>query len=264
MQKISKDIAIVAAGPAGLAAAITAAEEGLEVVVFEKMAVAGGTANMGMSPFGVESRLQKEMMCDLTKEKAFEIMMDYTHWNVDARLVHDYFWKSGSTIDWLQDMGVQFHHIGPYYAGGYPTAHYVLPEGGGEPGPRAASAMIKVMFKRAQELGVQFCFEAPVTRIRKDGDKVVGFMAKGDNGEEYEVTAKAVIICTGGFGNNVNMIREFTGYEWGKDLFSFQIPGITGDGIRLAWEAGAGKGRMSLERITECPINGSKIGRAHV
>ncbi len=200
-------------------------------------------------------RQQKKDMIDLTKEKAFKIMMDYTHWNVDARLVHDYFWKSGSTIDWLQDMGVQFHHIGPYYAGGYHTAHFILPEGGGEPGPRAASAMIKVMFKHAQELGVKFYFEAPVTEIRKDGDKVNGFMAKGSDGEEYEVTSKAVIICTGGFGNNVKMIKEFTGYEWGKDMFSFQIPGITGDGIRLAWAAGAGRGRMSLERITECPIN---------
>lgn len=257
MQKITTDVAIVAAGPAGLAAAITAAEEGREVAVFEKMSVAGGTANMGMSPFGVESRLQKKMMCSLTKEQAFELMMDYTHWNVDARLVHDYFWKSGSTIDWLEDMGVKFHSVGPYYAGGHPTAHFVMPEGGGEPGPRAASAMIKVMFAHAKELGVEFYFETPVTEIRKDGDKVIGLIAKGANGEDYEVTSKAVIICTGGFGNNVQMIKEYTGYEWGKDLYSFQIPGITGDGIRLAWAAGAGKGRMSMERITDCPINGS-------
>ena len=257
MQRITTDIAVIAAGPAGLAAAITAAENDLEVAVFEKMAVPGGTANMGMSPFGVESRQQKKMMVDLTKEKAFEIMMDYTHWNVDARLVHDYFWKSGETIDWLEDMGVQFHHVGPYYAGGYATAHYIQPEGGGEPGPRAASAMIKVMHKHAIELGVKFYMETPVKSIRKEGDTVVGLIAAGKDGEEYEVTAKAVIICTGGFGANNEMIKQYCGYDWGKDLFSFQIPGVTGDGIRMAWEAGAGKGRMSMERRTETPISES-------
>ena len=72
-------LAIVGAGPTGLAAAITAAEEEIEVAIFEKSAVAGGTANMGMGPFGVESRLQKEHLIGITKEEAFRIMVDSTH-----------------------------------------------------------------------------------------------------------------------------------------------------------------------------------------
>ena len=257
MQQITTDVAVVAAGPSGLAAAITAAEEGLDVTVFEKMAVAGGTANMGMGPFGVESRIQNNLMEDLTKEKAFEIMMDYTHWDVDARLVRDYFWKSGSTIDWLEDMGVVFDRPTKYYAGGYATWHVVKPEDGGEPGPRAASAMIKVMFNRAKELGVKFYFEVPVKELRKDGNKVVGFKAVGGDGEEYEVTAKATIICTGGFGANNKMIKELCDFEYGKDLFSMQIPGIEGDGINIAWAAGAGRSRTTMERIVDTPLRDS-------
>ena len=92
MEHIWADIGVIAAGPSRMAAAITAAENGLSVVVFEKSNVPGGTANMGMGPFGVESKLQKESGVGLTREEAFKIQMDYTHWAVDARIVHDYFY----------------------------------------------------------------------------------------------------------------------------------------------------------------------------
>ena len=256
--KLSTDIAVIAAGPSGLTAAISAAENGAEVMVFEKMSVAGGTANMGMGPFGVESRIQKELMESLTKEEAFRIMMDYTHWTVDARLVRDYFWKSGSTIDWLEDMGVPFDRPTKYYPGGFATWHVVKPEDGSRPGPRAASAMIKVLFRRATELGVKFFFSTPVREILTEGTCVKGLRAESDSGEQYEVEAKAVILATGGFGANSEMIREYTGYTFGKDLFSFQIPGVTGDGLRMAWAAGAGKGRMTMERITNFALSTSE------
>lgn len=254
MQKLTTDIVVVAAGPSGMAAAISAAEQGAKVMVFEKMSVAGGTANMGMGPFGVESRIQNELMEELTKEEAFRIMMDYTHWAVDARLVRDYFWKSGSTIDWLEDMGVEFDRPTKYYPGGYATWHVVKPEDGSQPGPRAASAMTKVMFRRAQELGVQFFLSTPVKEIIVEDNVAKGIRAVDEKGEEYEVSAKAVILATGGFGASNEMIRDYAGYTWGKDIFSIQVPGITGDGLRMAWAAGAGKGRMSMERITNFAI----------
>ena len=262
--KVSIDVAVVAAGPADLAAAIAASEGGASVAVFEKMPIVGGTANMGMGPFGVESRIQKELMEELTKEKAFRIMMDYTHWGVDARLVRDYFWKSGNTIDWLEDMGVRFDRPTKYYAGGYATWHVVRPEDGSRPGPRAASDMIKVMFRRAKELGVQFYLETPATEILVEDNKVVGLRAAGASGETYEVEAEAVILATGGFGNNDEMIHAYTGYTYGKDLFSKKVPGITGDGLRMAWAAGAGKGRMSMERITGTKIDGAEKYLAHM
>ena len=97
MTKIVADVAVVGLGPAGLAACVSAAEEDLKVVGFEKEAVCGGAANMGGGPFGVESRVQKELMSSFTKEDVFKEFMDYVHWNCDARLVRDYFWQSGDT-----------------------------------------------------------------------------------------------------------------------------------------------------------------------
>lgn len=264
MKNIITEIAIVAAGPTGLAAAIEAAEMELQVVVFEKAAVAGGTANMGMGPFGVESRIQKELMVGTTKEDAFRVMMEHTHWNVDARLVRDYFWKSGETINWLEDMGIEFERPTKYYPGSYETWHVVKPEDGGIPGPRAASAMTKTMFKRAKELGVRFYFEAPVSELKKQNGKIIGLKAVGKDGEEYDVNAKAVLVACGGFGNNSEMINQYTGHTDGKDMYGFKIPGINGDGLKMIWKVGGGKGHMEMERFigNEIPyvgVFGSKL-----
>lgn len=133
MEKIITDLAIVAAGPAGLCASVAAAEAGVQVAVFEKSSIAGGTANMGMGPFGVESRIQKRTMGTLRKEEAFRRFMDYVHWQSDANLVHDYIWNSGPTIDWLEDMGVRFAGAMKNFPASEATWHVVMPDDGPAP-----------------------------------------------------------------------------------------------------------------------------------
>ena len=135
MKTLTADICIVAAGPSGLAAAVTAAENGLSAIVLEKNSMVGGTANMGMGPFGVGSRIQKNNMITLTKEEVFHQMMEYTHWRIDPRKLREYIWKSGSTIDWLEDMGVQFAGVAKYFPSAAPTWHVVIPEGAASPAP---------------------------------------------------------------------------------------------------------------------------------
>jgi fumarate reductase flavoprotein subunit len=247
MKKIEFDVAVVALGPAGLAAAVQAAEEGLTVVAFEKANIAGGTANIAVGPFAVESKLQKKNMIDLTKEEALRIHMDYTHWQVDARLVREYFWKSADTIDWLMDMGVEFEVPCKYYPHSYATWHRVKPEGGGPAGARTAATMNKILYERALELGVEAYLETPVIKILKEGSKVTGVIAKDKNGEEIWADCKAVIIATGGFGDSPEMIKEYTGYTYGEDMFNFRVPGLVGDGLKMAWEVGAGKSNMTME-----------------
>ena len=264
MKKIDKDVIVVAAGLSGLAASIAAAERGASVVVFEKSNTTGGAANMGMGPLGIGSSIQKQHMVSLTPGEAFRKHMYFTHYKVDARMVRDYYFKSGDTIDWLMEMGVEFAGVQrafsadeatrPYSDGEF-TWHVVKPEGGGMPGPRSASAMTKKMTERAVELGVEFMFETPVYKIIMEDGKAAGVMAKNINGEETEARAKAVIIATGGFGENPEMIKELTGYEFGKTIFNFAIPGMRGDGLKMAWEAGAGKTKPSMELMYQLPDN---------
>jgi len=246
MKIYDADVVVVAGGPAGLAAANAAAENGVKVVLLEKANVTGGAGNMGMGPFGVGTRLQRKRMVGLTTEEAFDKFMAYTHWRVDAGLVRDYIEKSASTIEWLQEMGVQFADVARYFPGSEATWHMVKPPSG-NPGPRSASIMYKLMTQRAEELGVEILLETPAKKIIMENGRAAGVMAVNKSGEEVKVTAKAVIIATGGFGDNPQMIREYLGYEWGKDLFSFRIPGLVGDGIRMAWEVGAGSTDVNME-----------------
>ncbi len=260
MKQIETDVAVVGGGAAGLAAAIAAAEKGAKVCIFEKGATTGGTANMGMGPFAVESKLQRAKNITLTKEEAFKIFMDYTHWRVDARLVSNYINKSADTIDWLEKMGVVWGAVEPYVRGSYPTHHQVQPPGGRPGSPMAASAMIKCMTDTANDLGVKLYLKTPAKKLIKEQGKIIGLLAASET-EELQVKAKAVIIASGGFGDNPEMIKKYTQYEWGKDLFSMRIPGMAGEGCRMAWEAGAGVEEMNMELTLSVPMDMSDMGR---
>ena len=254
MKTLETDVAVVSAGTAGLAAAVAAAENGARVIALEKASTTGGTANMGMGPFAVESRLQKIKNVPLTKKEAFRAFMDYTHWRVDARLVSDYINKTADTIDWLEKMGVEFYDVIAYVKGSHFTHHVVKPEVG-MPGPMCASTMMKAITNRAKELGVEIMLQTPVKKLIKEKGKITGLMAEDQSGESIRVNAGAVIIGTGGFGDNPAMIKKHTEYEWGKDIFSARVPGLAGEGIKMAWAVGAGEEGLNMELTCGIPHN---------
>ena len=245
MKKQRTEIVIIAAGPSGLAAAVQAAQSGAKVVVLEKTTNVGGAANMGMGPLGIETKYQKQQMIDITVEKAFSMFMEYTHYQVDARLVRRYFGQSADTIEWLEDLGVEFEGAFRYFPQSEATWHIVKTDQ--QIGPRAASFMNKAMYEKALELGVQFMMETPGKKIIMENGKVAGVIAIDKEGNEIELECQVAIICTGGAGSNKRLIKEETGMEHGKDLFSFAIPGLIGDGMKMAWEAGAAKSTIRIE-----------------
>lgn len=246
MAQIEADVVVVAAGASGLAASVQAAQLGLKVVTLEKSSTTGGAANMGMGPLGIESRLTRAKQFAPTKDEAFEIFMNYVHYQADARLVREHLNKSGETIEWLEKLGVVFSEPASYFPGAFPTWHIVQPESG-HPGPTAAATMVKRLTEKAKELGVKLMLQTPATKILKEGNKIVGVVAEDKSGQEVTIKAKAVIVATGGFGDNPKMIKKHTGYEWGKDLHTFRIPGLEGDGIRMTWEVGAMPTQMRME-----------------
>ncbi|MFH1152844.1 MAG: FAD-dependent oxidoreductase [Pseudomonadota bacterium] len=252
MNKLQADVIVIAAGAAGLAAAVAAAQGGARVIVLEKGATTGGTGNMGMGPLGIESRHTRLKQFKPTRDEAFEVFMNYTHWRVDAQLVRAYLNKSGDTIHWLEDLGVEFVEPASYFPSAYPTWHLIKPATG-KPGPMASATMMKIMTERAKVMGVKIMLQAPAQKLIKENGRITGTLAEDKAGETVEVRGKAVIIATGGFGDNPKMIKKFTGYDFGKDLYSFRIPGMEGDGMRMAWEVGAERTDMSMELIYNMP-----------
>jgi fumarate reductase flavoprotein subunit len=245
MKNYEAQIVVTAAGPAGLAAAVQAAQDGKKVMVLEKAAAVGGSANMGMGPLGIGTRHQRQQMIDITVEKAFTMFMEYTHYNADARLVKRYFSLSGDTIEWLKDLGVEFEGAYRYFPHSEATWHIVKTDQG--IGPRAASFMVKTLYEKAQELGATILLQTAAKKIIMENGKVTGVSAVDKDGNEIAIKCDAAIICNGGAGSNKKLIKDETGFDHGENLFSFAVPGLEGDGLKMAWEAGADKLPVRIE-----------------
>lgn len=254
MKTLETDIVIVAGGPAGLAAAIAAGEKGLKSIILEKSSTTGGAANMGMGPLGIDTKIQKAAFNNISVAEALDLHMQYTHYQVDEDLVQTYFNKSADTIEWLEEMGVEFAGAFRYFKESEATWHIVKPENG-VIGPRAASAMIKAMTERSKALGCEILLGTPAVDLLQENGKVCGAVGTDADGNGIEVRGKAVIVCTGGFGNNKEMIKQEFGLNLAEDFFPFMIPGITGDGLRMMWNAGAAKFGANIEAIYQLPDN---------
>jgi fumarate reductase flavoprotein subunit len=245
MRRIETDVVVIGGGASGLSAAVAAAEHGARVVVFEKQdAVGAGMVKGGNGPFAVDSRMQQERQFAFTRQDAFQYLMDYTHWTVDARLVSDYINRSASTVEWLEKLGVKFNDVVAYFIGAHYTWHYKDSQ---------SPAITDALSTEAKRLGATFVVESPVKKILKERDWAVGVVAENKQGEEIHVIAKAVIVATGGFAGNAEWIKKYTGYEKGNNLFSFGGPELAGDGIRMAWEAGAGASEMMMQTYISLP-----------
>ena len=253
MVNFEADVIVVGGGMSGLTAAIAAAEKGSSVIVLEKGGTTGGAANMGMGFFAVGSERQKDGMYNYSVDEAFEDFMAYTHWRPDARLVRRIFQQSADTVGWIEDMGVEFLGAYKYFMESKETWHIVKAPGSNKPTQRCASIMVKAMTDRALELGVDFRFNSSAKKILMEDGYAAGVLAASDTGEEIEALGNAVIVGTGGFGNNVDMIKEYLGFEWGKDIFTFRIPGIDGDGMKMVWAAGGAKTGVNMEITYNTP-----------
>lgn len=126
--------------------------------------------------------------------------------------------------------------------------------GTNKPTERGASVMIKAMTDCALELGVDFQFHTSIKELIK-GDKgqIVGVRGVRDDGTEIECLCNAVIVATGGIGNNVDMIEKYMGWKWGEDMFTFRIPGLDGDGMKMVWAAGGKQAPINMEVTYNTP-----------
>jgi fumarate reductase flavoprotein subunit len=234
------DVVIIGSGLTGLAAALTAAEGGARVILFEKMRSLGGSSNFPEGMFAVESEMQRQDSIGITRDEAFKKIMEYSHWRANPRLVRAFVDESADTIAWLQGQGVEF--IGPRanWEDSPRTWHILKGPPDGRGGP-----MIKALAVRARERGVDIRLAAPVRRILKERGEITGVIAE-ENGEELEITARVAVIGTGGYANNKEWIKKYTGYELERNLFPLGNVDKTGDGIRMAWEVGAAEEGMGL------------------
>jgi fumarate reductase flavoprotein subunit len=230
------DVVVIGSGACGLAAAVTAAEAGVKVVLFEKQRSLGGTSNFFEGTFAVESPMQRERYITYSRDEAFRRMMEYSHWRANARLVRSFVDESAATIDWLQELGVEFPEVATNMPNGFRTYHIVKGRG---------AAVVKTLATRAKERGVIIKLGTPVTGILNEGGRIAGVTAD-EEGEGVTVRAPAVVIATGGYANNKAWVKKYAGFDIDTNMIPIGNVDKMGDGIRMAWEAGAAEEGMGV------------------
>ena len=239
------DIVVIGSGVAGLSAAVTAAEGGAKVIVFEKQRSLGGTSNFFSGIFAVESELQRVQYITYSRDEAFKNIMEYNHWRANPRLVRAFIDQSGETISWLQKYGVEFYGAGINMPNAPRTYHPVKNKG---------ESVVKALATTAKEKGVTIRPATPVKKLLRDHERITGVIAEEED-QEITVTAKVAVIASGGYANNKDMVKKYSGFDLDVNLFAMGNTGKTGDGILMAWEAGAAEeGIGVLELLRAGPV----------
>lgn len=258
MKKIVTDVAVLGGGPGGLAATLRAAECGMDVCMFEKTETFGGVYFGGIGPFAAGSHIQKKYgMVDGTVENAFNYLIDFTHGTIDARLASAYIRKTAFTVEWLEKHGVIFsdprHGM---FSNPNDTEHFCHNYDPNPDFPGVERYIPNVLMRGiGKHDNAHAYFNTWGKKLLTENGAISGVLCENSDGEEIQVDCKAVIIATGGFMGNPELIKKYTSYENNVDIFfSRQRPNICGDGMQMAWEIGAGRSEMMIDVYKGMPI----------
>ena len=243
---VQADIVVIGGGGAGMTAAIQAVQDGAtDVVVLEKMPVTGG--NTTRSTGGLNAAGTKYQEADGI-EDSVELFVEDTMKGGkdlnDKELVTVMAENSSDAVDWVNDIGGDLSVVGMF--GGASVKRIHRPSDTSAVGPM----LMKALNAKAEELGIPVLLETKAEKILLD-DKgaVCGVQATDKDGNEMNIDCTAVILATGGFGANSDMVVEYK-----ADLAGFcttNHPGATGDGIAMAKEVGAAF--VDMEQIQTHP-----------
>ena len=153
----------------------------------------------------------------------------------DPALVETLCENSADAIDWLDENGITLHNVSSF--GGASVKRIHRPVGDDGKVVSVGSYMIPRLQQACEKAGVQILLSTTAEEILTDGGKAVGIKATGATGETVTVNAKAVILASGGFGANLDMVVEYKPEL--KGFMTTNAPGILGQGIAMAQAIGA-------------------------
>ncbi len=227
------DVVVIGSGGAGLSAAIMAKEAGSSVVVLEKQAYLGGNTNFasgGMNAAGTKQQIEAGITND-SPELFYEDTMKGGHNLNNPELLRTLAENARYSEQWLMDLGAGFcFRTGR--GGGQSVARSHGPCDGSPVGP----AVLKTLLNRVNQDKIEVRRQNQVVDIQMKDGRISAVVVKTPKGEEM-IDAKAVVLATGGFGANMDLVTKYRPEL--KGFATTNHPGAQGEGLILAEKLGA-------------------------
>lgn len=221
------DVVVVGGGAAGIAASLRADELGLSVTLVEKLSFIGGAISVsGGNQVVTGSRLQHEagVTDDTAQLMAEDFLKNGNNKNV-MELLELLAENVGQATDWVHDyIGVQYDMEGGLHVLAEYRKNRELAYAHGGHG-FAASVRAKMAASN-----VNLLLQTKAEKLLTDGQgNVTGLVAIEENGTTHRITSKAVILTTGGYGNNKAMLSDEL-----KDVLFYGTRSSMGEGVQMA------------------------------
>ncbi len=234
-ETLSTDVVVIGGGVAGLASAITARENGAEVVLVEKLdRVGGSSVESGGIFYATGSPVNKDLDDDV------DALVDYwqmrAEGNADEDMLRIAAEGSAVSVEKMQEWGVIFSDT--VSATGTSDALRGLYASNAEADGAATDGVdfVVPLLNKAEELGVTIITSTAATSLLTEDGTVTGITTEGEGGN-YTINAKSVVIATGGYDLDADMMKEHSPEMAGT--FALSSAGNKGDGIKLAETVGA-------------------------
>ena len=250
------DVVVIGAGGAGFSAAITARNAGANVVLLEKMPAVGGNslisgAEMNVAKNWVQPKLG---INDDSPELHAQDTFKGGDGKGDMKVINVMTHEALDAAKWCRDyLGVRFEDDNLFFFGGHSRKRALIPVG------HTGTEFIAKFQAKADELGIPVITNMKAEELIKDKDgRVVGVKATMD-GSEYTFNAKGgVVLATGGFGANPEMVKKYNP-KIDERFKTTDAPGTTGEALYMAERAGAQLVNMGyIQTYPICdPISGA-------
>ncbi|MBL8701408.1 MAG: FAD-dependent oxidoreductase [Alphaproteobacteria bacterium] len=232
MQDITTDVVVVGGGGTGLAAAIEAAQAGARTLLIEKNPTLGGTTGWSVGSITSSATAeQRAVGITDTPQEHFDDMPRFhgRHAGRDnealRRLLVE---NTPDTMRWLRELGLVFVDPMPEPPHQKPRLHNVLPN---------SRAFVFHLERRARALGVEIRCATAAVRLLRDGGRVGGVEATGPGGALRATARRGVVLAAGDYSASRDLKAQLVS-DAVAAVEPFN-PASTGDGHRMALEAGA-------------------------
>ena len=167
--------------------------------------------------------------------------------------------NSAAAIEWLASIGAEVKNVGAF--GGASVKRIHRPVNADGKVTAVGAYIVPILEKNLQDRNVQFLFDTTANEIIMKDGKAVGIKATGKDGHKVTINAKSVVIATGGFGANAEMVEKYKPEL--KGFATTNAEGAQGQGIEMATAVGAAT--VDMDQIQIHPtVHIEEDGNAHL